>query len=419
MAEVNVDIQEEKRISAKTLFKNKSFVALFFAALFSAPGYYMYLIGVEWLMLTIHDDRSVFGMLFFAASIPRLIFLTTGGLVADRFNKRLIVFLSDIVRAALIILLIVFVVTDSVSAMHLISLAVFFGIADAFSHPALSSLAPVILKDEELQKGNSLIQMTAQISPILGPALGATLIKVLGFVGVFTVSASMLVLSAIAVLFIRLKKQEKLKEKSSAWKDFKAGFSYMRKNELIVTIVILAFFINFFFTGPIAIGLPILIKDVYKSDVLGLATVESSMGIGALVGTIILVIYQLKRPGLTAVWTLIGLGILYTLTSVSMSLYVTAGLVGLMGLLVQLLNIPIFTMMQQVTEKAMLGRMMSFFMTVSTGLVPVSFMVTSLLISADIGIQTIMFGSGIMITILAIFQLRNKRILQFKLTKEG
>src|SRR5690625_3862787 len=103
----------------------------------------------------------------------------------------------------------------------------------------------------------------------------------------------------------------------------------------------------------------------------------------------------------------------------SMSLYVTAGLVGLMGLLVQLLNIPIFTMMQQVTEKAMLGRMMSFFMTVSTGLVPVSFMVTSLLISADIGIQTIMFGSGIMITILAIFQLRNKRILQFKLTKEG
>src|SRR5690625_6036120 len=76
MAEVNVDIQEEKRISAKTLFKNKSFVALFFAALFSAPGYYMYLIGVEWLMLTIHDDRSVFGMLFFAASIPRLIFLT-------------------------------------------------------------------------------------------------------------------------------------------------------------------------------------------------------------------------------------------------------------------------------------------------------------------------------------------------------
>src|SRR5690625_7454129 len=52
------------------------------------------------------------------------------------------------------------------------------------------------------------------------------------------------------------------------------------------------------------------------------------MGIGALVGTIILVIYQLKRPGLNAVWTLIGLGILYTLTSVSMSLYVTAGPIG-------------------------------------------------------------------------------------------
>src|SRR5690625_7494449 len=102
MAEVNVDIQEEKKISAKTLFKNKSFVALFFAAVFSAPGYYLYLIGVEWLMLIIHNDRSVFGMLFFAASIPRLIFLTTGGLVADRRKRRHIVSLYDIVRAALI-----------------------------------------------------------------------------------------------------------------------------------------------------------------------------------------------------------------------------------------------------------------------------------------------------------------------------
>src|SRR5690625_7509243 len=100
----------------------------------------MYLIGVEWLMLTIHDDRSVFGMLFFAASISRLIFLTTGGLVADRFNKRLIVFLSDIVRAALIILLIDLVVTDSVSAMHLICLGLYVEIVDAVSHPALSDL---------------------------------------------------------------------------------------------------------------------------------------------------------------------------------------------------------------------------------------------------------------------------------------
>src|SRR5690625_6144571 len=101
----------------------------------------------------------------------------------------------------------------------------------------------------------------------------------------------------------------------------------MRKNELIVTIVILAFFINFFFTGPIAIGLPILIKDVYKSDVLGLAPVESSMGIGALVGTIFLVIDHLKGPGLTAVWELIGLGIFFTLTSVSLSFYVPGDLV--------------------------------------------------------------------------------------------
>ncbi|GGB51672.1 hypothetical protein GCM10011409_31550 [Lentibacillus populi] len=39
------------------VLKNRNFLFLFLAALFSAPGYYVYLIGAEWLMLTITDNR--------------------------------------------------------------------------------------------------------------------------------------------------------------------------------------------------------------------------------------------------------------------------------------------------------------------------------------------------------------------------
>lgn len=424
MLEEKIEEVEEGSEKGLSIFKNKNFLALFIAALFSAPGYYVYLIGVEWLMLTIDDNRFFFGMLFLAASIPRLLFLTIGGIVADRFNKRTIVFISDITRALLIGILIIFILRDSVTAYHLIVLAMLFGISDAFSYPAIASLTPMILKEDQLQRGNSIIQMTNQISPILGPALGGSLIALLGFIGVFSVAASMLILSAIAILFIRLQREEdeaaeEGAKKSSPLEDLKAGFTYMRSNELIVTIVVLAFFLNFLFVGPLAMGLPILVKDILEADVIGLATIETSMGLGALLGALLLVIYPLKRPGIVVLSALTGLGVLYSFTGLANSVLMTAALVGVMGLLIQILNIPIITMMQQVTEKKMLGRMMSFFMTVSTGLVPVSFLITSILIGFNINIQSIMLVSGLMITLLALFQFRNKKILNFTFSKEG
>ncbi|OZU87933.1 MFS transporter [Virgibacillus indicus] len=396
------------------VFRNRNFLLLFIGALFSSPGYFVYLIGAEWLMLSLSDNRFYFGMLFFAASIPRLLLLTVGGIVADRFNKRTILFLSDLTRACLILMLLFFLVNDLVTVWHLIILAALFGISDAFSYPVINSLTPIILEEDQLQRGNSLIQMTGQISPILGPALGGTLIAVLGFEGVFIAAFIMLLLASITVLFIRIKKEETGNTKQSAWLDLKEGYHYARKNELVISIVSMAFFLNFFFSGPLAIGLPILVKDIFHGDAVSLATVQTAMGIGALLGAIVLASITLKKPGIAMVGGLIGLGLLYTSVGFTGHLYLTAGLVALMAFTMQLVNIPLITMLQKTTEKKMLGRMMSFLMTVSTGLVPVSFVATSLLIAAGVEMQTIIIVSGIIITLIALYNLKNKNILTFK-----
>lgn len=409
-------VLENTQNKKRSLFKNRNFLFLFISALFSAPGYYVYLIGSEWLMLSIHENRFFFGMLFFAASIPRLILLTVGGLVADRFNKRTVLFISDISRALLIGVLILFIWTGTVTPWHLLVLAALFGISDAFSYPALNSLTPMVLEKEQLQRGNSMIQMTSQISPILGPALGGTLIAVLGFEGVFSVAMVMLLLASIAVLAIRIREERAAEEegKTSPLEDLKEGIQYVRKNDLIISIVVMAFFLNFFFAGPLSIGIPVIVKDVFHGSAVSLAVVEMSMGIGALIGAIILAVFTLKKPGIAMVGGLIALGILFSITGLSTHVVVTAGLVALMAIATQIVNIPLMTVLQQTTEKKMLGRMMSFLMTVSTGLVPVSYVVTSFLLAAGVGIQTIISISGVIVTLLALYNLRNKKILSFK-----
>ncbi|WP_042224562.1 MFS transporter [Oceanobacillus manasiensis] len=396
------------------LIKNRNFILLFLSAFLSSPGYYVYLIGAEWLMLSLSENRFYFGMLFLAASIPRLLLLSSGGVVADRFNKRLILFISDLSRAVLILVLIMFLITDSVTAWHLITLAALFGISDAFSYPVINSLTPMVLEKNQLQRGNSLIQMTAQISPIAGPALGGTLIAVLGFTGVFTVAMCMLFIASIIVLFIRLKKEdEEERTIQTPWADLKEGLVYAKKNQLIISIVSMAFFLNFFFTGPFTIGIPIIVKDIFAGSAVSLAMVQMSMGVGALLGAVFLAIKAFKKPGVMVVRGLIGLGVIYTIIGTSETLILTAGLVLVMAFTMQVVNIPIMTMLQQTTEKRMLGRMMSLLMTVSTGLVPVSYAATSLLIAVGVEIQVIIMVSGLIITGIALNTLRNKRLKAF------
>ncbi|WP_047986160.1 MFS transporter [Ornithinibacillus californiensis] len=412
-----MDAVAKQEVIKVPIFHNRNFVLLLISALFSSPGYFVYLIGAEWLMLSITDNRFYFGLLFFVAAIPRLVLLIVGGIIADRVNKRTVLFWSDFSRAMLIGILILLIVSDTVAIWHLLVLSGLFGISDAFSYPAMSSLIPTLLEENQLQRGNSFIQMTNQISPILGPALGGTLIALLGFAGVFSVAFIMLLLSSIAVIFIRIKlqKQEEV-EKHTPLADLKEGFQYARKNELVISVVIMAFFLNFFFSGPIAIGMPVIVKDVFDGSAVGLATIQTSMGIGALAGAILLASWKLKSPGKAVIISLIGLGIVFASTGLSTSIWMMASLVGIMAILTQIINIPLITMLQQTTDKKMLGRMMSMFMTVSTGLTPVSFIATSSLIAVGVNIQWIIAVSGLIVTLIAVYNLRNKKLLGFKLS---
>jgi MFS family permease len=399
------------------IFHNRNFVLLLISALFSSPGYYVYLIGAEWLMLTITDNRFYFGMLFFVAAIPRLVLLVVGGLIADRVNKRTILFWSDFTRALLIGILIVLIFRNTAAIWHLLVLSGLFGISDAFSYPAMQSLIPTLLEDDQLQRGNSFIQMTTQISPILGPALGGTLIALLGFKGVFSVACVLLLLASLSVLFIRVKQEEQEDTvKHTPLSDLKEGFQYARKNELIISVVVMALFLNFFFSGPIAIGMPVIVKDVFDGSAVSLATIQTSMGIGALVGAILLASWKLKKPGKAVISGLIGLGLSFSVMGLSANIWMMAGLVALMAVLIQIINIPLITMLQQTTNKRMLGRMMSMFMTVSTGLTPISFIATSSLIAVGVSIQWIIVISGIVVTLIAVYNLKNKKILGFTLT---
>ncbi|MBO8156200.1 MAG: MFS transporter [Bacillaceae bacterium] len=416
MSQVQAGLASEDQKQKKfEVFNNKSFLFLFISSLMSAPGYYVYLIGVEWLMLTISEERFYFGLLFIAASIPRLIFMGVGGVVADRFQKKTILFLTDITRASFVLIILFLLLWSDIQIWHLVILSALFGISDAFSFPTTDSLTAEILNEEELQRGNSLIQMTKQISPIFGPILGGSLIVWIGFSGVFTMAFAMMTIASITVLFVRPKTDDRDMIKDSPFQDFKKGIEYVRSKPLLKTIMLIGFVVNFFVSGPLTLGIPIIVKDVFNQNALGLSTLQVSLGIGALTGAFLLsLISNMKKPGRMLLVFMIAFGIVYMLTGLALHLYVNAALLLIGGILLQFINIPIITMVQRTTDKKMLGRVMGLLMTISTGLVPVSFLVTSVLLALDVHILTIVIAGGAFAAAFPLLLFKNQSLVEFK-----
>ncbi|TLS39392.1 MFS transporter [Pseudalkalibacillus caeni] len=407
-------MEQKDKTSVKELFQIKNFLYLVIGAFLSSPGYYAYLLGSEWLMLHISENRAYLGMLFIAASIPRLLFMIFGGIIADRMNKRTILFISDLTSGLLVSFLVALIWMDSVEVWHLITLAVFFGISDAFSHPAMNSLVAEILPDSHLQQGNSVLQVMQSISPIIGPVAGGTLIVTLGFKGVFTLSAISLMLAAWTVYRIKLQKEETPSDlPKNVLEDFKEGLKYGLQNKLLRTVMFVSLLLNFVVVGPLTMGIPLLVKDVFKENALGLTTLEASLGIGLLTGAVLLtVLKSIERPGLLAIGGLIAQSVLLAVIGLMPSHYFAAGILFIFGLLMQGVNIPIMTILQAKTEKKMLGRIMSLLMTASQGMIPVSYMVTSYLIAVGLSITSILLFAGSIMVIFSISIFLMKEIRQ-------
>ncbi|MDY0396028.1 hypothetical protein RWE15_18715 [Virgibacillus halophilus] len=76
---MDTTIKQGKAIEKFSLMKNRNYLFLLLSASFSAPGYYVYLLGCEWLMLSLSDNRFYFGMLFFCSCSTKIIIFDNRG----------------------------------------------------------------------------------------------------------------------------------------------------------------------------------------------------------------------------------------------------------------------------------------------------------------------------------------------------
>lgn len=408
---------KDPRNPNERLLLNRSFLFLWLSSTFSFLALSTYLFAEQWYIVRVLKQEAVLGIVLMVTMIPRIFLMTIGGVWADRIKRSRIMTFSSLIRCILVLIMLLFLQLSWLQIWPLICFAVLFGCVDAFFSPANSSLLPIVVSKNLLTRANSFIQSSNQIAMFSGPMIGGLIITLsASFKVLFFIVAVFLFITFIFSSFIREKEPEATinnKHRTSTKLELKEGFKYVWNMPFLKNLIIILIIINFFFFGPLMIGIPLLVNNVLFGEAIDLSMLQGSYEIGMLVGAIFIGMLNVtKRKGLIILILISLLGIaLATLGQIN-SVWQGVMLLLIMGIFSSVINVLLISSIQEKSHEDKIGRVMSIVNASSNGLVPLSYAFVSLSLFINFSISHMMLFCGFLIWIISILYIFKSKTIK-------
>jgi MFS family permease len=253
---------------------------IFHLAALAAHGFaaQIMVVAVGWQVYDITRDPFDLGLIGLSQFAPALLLVLVTGLVADRFNRRLIAGLCLALELVVASVLLWFTTTGQSDVRFIFGLLALLGIARAFLNPASDALAPNLLSKEAIPHGISLQSMNWQVTTIVGPVAGGLLYGISG-TAAYAVPVALLVLAIAAIGLIGRVRQDNHVEETTIG-TLLAGFSFIKSEKLVLGAISLDLF-AVLLGGTYAL-MPVYARDILHADELGLGLLRASPGVGAM-----------------------------------------------------------------------------------------------------------------------------------------
>jgi MFS family permease len=225
------------------------------------------LIATPWLVLKLTGDPLALAIVLALEGIPRAIFMLVGGAITDRLSPRIIMLIADFIRFVLTALMALVVFTGTVQMWMLYAFGLGFGLVAGFAIPAVNTIVPMLVEEQNLQAGNSVMMGVSQLVGFVGPTLAGILIGMysqspLGIGLAFALDALSFAVSAACLWLMhgggKRQPAPASAEKESVWTSIMAGIKYLWKDKPLRLMFLVIMAVNFLFVGPLLVGIPVL-----------------------------------------------------------------------------------------------------------------------------------------------------------------
>jgi MFS family permease len=335
----------------------------------SLSGNWMQMVAEIWLVLSLTGSGVMVGMTTALQFLPILLFGAWGGLLADRFDKRRLLIVTQALMALPALALFAIVAAGTVEAWMVLALVFVRGTVNAVDNPTRQSFAIEMVGPERLVNAVSLNSVLIHAARLFGPALAAVAIALAGVGPCFALNSLTFVAMILALWRMdpaELNAPPPVARERGA---VRAGLRYVRRTPaLAVPLALMAlvgtFGLNF------QVVLPLLARFSFDGGASAYAALVAAMGVGSVVGALLTGAHGRTDARLIA-GAALGFGLLALLAAAMPSIALEIPILALLGAAAVTFAAAINSSLQLAVEPAMRGRVMALYSIVFLGSTPI------------------------------------------------
>jgi MFS family permease len=391
---------------------NGSFSALWTGQLISMFGDRVHQIALAFLVLGLTNSLVAVAFVFVAASLPNLLLSPIAGAYVDRWNQRDVMIVSDLLRAAAVLIIPLAAIINVLLVYPLVfvitSISIFF-------RPARVAILPRIVRRDDLLVANSALWTGETLADVIGYPLAGIFVAFLGpaialafWIDAATYAASAILIGSIAiparprprpVADANADTATGAEAQPSVFAEMREGFHFLRREPVLFANTIQAAFAQFAI-GSLTALMPTFIQDVLSpltkvDPEAGYAFLETAIGAGNLIGGFAIGLIGMRlAKGRTVTVGYVGWGLAIVLFALSGSFALDLGILFGAGIANMVFVIPSQTLFQERTPADLIGRVVSFRFALVYGSMTLA-MAAGGLLGAAFGMVAVLVVSGV------------------------
>ena len=266
------------------LIRNRRYFPLWLGQLLSNLGDTLHYIAlVVWVYERTGSSLAVAATVFFEV-VPVVLLAPVAGVVIDRLPRKVVLIVADVVRGVLVLALLL-----ATAQWQIYAIVALLAAAGTFFNPAVNATLPTLLDEKDLLAANSVSWSTGRFVQIIGSALAAGFIALVGVQAAFIFNAATFFVSALLLLLLPVPQGRQVAARGWAGfvADAREGLRYAREDRFVSRLVAVHALASLS-VGATSALLVVLAEEHYQLAPAGFGTFILAIGVGALIGPFLL-----------------------------------------------------------------------------------------------------------------------------------
>lgn len=224
----------------------------------------------------------------FANSLPAILSLPLGGVIADRYDRRKVMTLTSLVSVFMIVAAMMLFLTDHLAIWHVYIITAIGAVVSSFHRPAYLAAVAQLVPKKYLGHANGIIQLMTSTAAMLAPVLGGILIMIVNLGSIFIINIAAYSVAIVTLLAVRFPNALFRRSEEPIKKEIIGGWKYIIKRKPFVSMVVFFVVYNLFSSSALALMTPMILSFASEAT---LGWVTGATGLGGLFGAVIISIW--------------------------------------------------------------------------------------------------------------------------------